>query len=68
VGFQIADAGDLADQGAKLLSDAEWRSRIVAACRKLVAENQGASERCAGLIARSLGAETEKAECIPAPG
>lgn len=60
VGFEVNDARDLADQGSKLLSNPGRRAEIDAACRGLVAKNQGASERCAELIAGLL-AETESA-------
>jgi 3-deoxy-D-manno-octulosonic-acid transferase len=54
VGFQVNDANELADQGKALLSDADRRARIDAACRRLVSENQGASARCAKLVAAEM--------------
>ena len=59
VGFQVDDAHDLAVQGKALLSDADRRVRIDATCRRLVSENQGASARCAKLIAELLGTHAD---------
>ncbi|MCX6375297.1 MAG: 3-deoxy-D-manno-octulosonic acid transferase, partial [Armatimonadetes bacterium] len=54
VGFQVNDANELADRGKALLSDADRRAQIDAACRRLVSENQGASARCAKLVAEEM--------------
>jgi 3-deoxy-D-manno-octulosonic-acid transferase len=54
VGFQVNDADELADRGKALLSDGDRRAQIDAACRRLVSENQGASARCAKLVAEEM--------------
>jgi 3-deoxy-D-manno-octulosonic-acid transferase len=51
VGFVVSSAQSLADQACRLLGDDEERAEIREKCRVLVSENQGASVRCAELIA-----------------
>lgn len=55
VGFEVKDASELAARGKALLSNPRLRGKIEDACAQLVSENQGASARCAGLIADLLG-------------
>lgn len=50
VGFEIRTGEELAERATALLSDTAERAKIEAACRKLVADNRGASERSATLI------------------
>ena len=59
VGFEIGNAGQLAEQAVSLLTDGGWRAEIDAACRKLVSENRGASTRCAELVAETLVPRSE---------
>lgn len=59
VGFRVVDAEDLATQGKALLVDAGRRAEIDSACRQLVSANQGASARCAELVASLLGTKAE---------
>ena len=59
VGFEVKDAGELAERAGGLLSDAELRAEIGAACDRLVMENRGASARCAKLIAELVGVQVE---------
>jgi 3-deoxy-D-manno-octulosonic-acid transferase len=59
VGFEIKDAGELAQKAAELLQNASRRAEIDMICRKLVSENRGASERCAKKIAELLGVRAE---------
>jgi len=51
IGFQVADATSLAERAKALLSDVRRLAEIDAACRKMISDNQGASRRCADLIA-----------------
>ena len=55
VGFKVKDAAELAARGRALLADPRLRAEIDSACRRLVAENRGASARCAELIAELIG-------------
>lgn len=54
VGFQVQDADELASKASELLRDPYRLDEINSACRRLVAENHGASTRCAELVVKSL--------------
>lgn len=59
VGFEVGGGEELARQGKALLADTEHRTRIDTICRRLVSENQGASSRCAELVAGLLGVKVD---------
>jgi len=54
VGFEVRDANELAERASALLPDDKRLGEIGAACSKLVADNKGASSRCAEVIAGFL--------------
>jgi len=60
VGFEVQDAEELATTGLELLSAPGRLADIESACKRLVAENQGASIRCAELIAGLVESGTRK--------
>jgi len=57
VGFEVRNAGELAERARLLLTNPENLANITAVCRKLVADNRGASERCAEFIAHLIGGQ-----------
>jgi 3-deoxy-D-manno-octulosonic-acid transferase len=59
VGFQVADEHELADMIVALLSDTKALVDIERACKKLVAENKGASARCAKAIVETMKSGVE---------
>ncbi|MDI6827016.1 MAG: 3-deoxy-D-manno-octulosonic acid transferase [Armatimonadota bacterium] len=55
VGFEVRSAKEFAERAMALFADSERLAKISEICRKLVADNRGASERCAELIAALVG-------------
>lgn len=52
VGFEVTNAETMSDKALKLFQDENQRRAIDEECWRLVAENMGASRRCAEVIAR----------------
>lgn len=59
VGFKIRDVAELAHVGGELLLNDSRRLDIEAACARLVAENEGAAARCAGVIVEAMATKLE---------
>jgi 3-deoxy-D-manno-octulosonic-acid transferase len=56
VGRCVAGAGELAEEFLRIAGDSALRERVACRARALMERERGASERCAGLAHRLLGA------------
>ncbi len=59
VGFEVRDAGTLAEEVTRLLAlPEEEKAALSAAARALIERNQGVAERCVDAVARLLERKT----------
>jgi len=66
--LQVADAAELAEAVAALVQDGERRQQMLLAAERLLAENRGASARCAAVVADLIRSRRVPGAGCSAPG
>ena len=65
---QVADAAELGEAVVALAGDAEGRRKMLGAAERLLAENRGASARCAAVVADLVHSQSGTRDRCPTAG